>query len=89
VQFTRGKAYFLSGRLSEAQQDFQKVLDSKIQGPDAILAVAQVQLARVYQKQGDLAQARIAYQNFLTAWKDADPDVPLLKEAKAEYVKLQ
>jgi tetratricopeptide (TPR) repeat protein len=89
VQFTRGKAYFLTGRLSEAQQDFQKVLDSKIQGPDAILAVAQVQLARVYQKQGDLAQARIAYQNFLTAWKDADPDVPLLKEAKAEYVKLQ
>lgn len=89
VLFARGKAYFLAGRLTEALQDFQKVLDSRIQGPDAILAVAQVELGRVYQKQGDLAKARIAYQNFLAAWKDADPDVPLLKQAKVEYAKLQ
>ncbi len=89
VLFARGKAYSLTGRLSEAQQDFQKLLDSKLEGPDAMVAMAQVELGRVYQKQGDLAKARIAYQNFLAAWKDADPDVPLLKQAKAEYAKLQ
>src|ERR1019366_10082579 len=50
---------------------------------------AQLELGRVYQKQGDTAKARIAYQNFLADWKDADPDVPLLHEAKAEYAKLQ
>ena len=89
VMFARGKAYFLAGRLTEAQQDFQKVLDSKTQGPDAIMAVARLELGRVYQKQGDLSKARVAYQDFLAAWKDADPDVPLLKEAKVEYAKLQ
>jgi tetratricopeptide (TPR) repeat protein len=77
------------GRLAEAQQDFQKILDSKSQGPDALMPVAQLELGRIYQKQGDTAKARIAYQNFLAAWKDADPDLPLLKEAKAEYAKLQ
>ncbi len=89
VLYTRGTAYFLAGRLTEAQQDFQKILDTKTMGPGAIILIAQKQLGRVYAKQGDLAKARIAYQNFLAAWKDADPDVPLLKEAKAEYAKLQ
>jgi hypothetical protein len=50
---------------------------------------AQLELGRVYQKQGDTAKARIAYQDFLAAWKDADPDVPLLLQAKAEYAKIQ
>ena len=50
---------------------------------------SQLELARVYQKRGDEARARIAYQNFLSMWKDADPDVPLLLQAKAEYAKLQ
>ena len=86
---TRGKAYFMLGRLSEAQQDYQKVLDTKFEGPDAILILAQVQMGRIYQQQGDVAKARIAYQNVLAAWKDADPDVPLLKQVKAEYAKLQ
>jgi tetratricopeptide (TPR) repeat protein len=89
VLFVRGKAYFLAGRLTEAEQDFQKVVDFKAQGPDTIMAVSQLELGRVYQKQGDLAKARIAYQNLLAAWKDADPDVPLLKIARAEYAKLQ
>jgi eukaryotic-like serine/threonine-protein kinase len=46
-------------------------------------------LGRLYAKQGNAAQARIHYQNFLASWKDADPDVPLLNQAKAEYAKLQ
>ena len=89
VLLVRGKAYFMLGRLAEAQQDFQKIIDSRYEGPDATLTLAQVELGRLYQKQGDLPKARIAYQNFLAAWKDADPDVPLLKQAKAEYAKLQ
>jgi tetratricopeptide (TPR) repeat protein len=82
-------AYQQAGRLAEAQQDFQKIMDLKTRGPDILAVVAQLELGRVYQKQGDIAKARIAYQNFLAAWKDADPDVPLLRQAKAEYAKLQ
>ena len=51
--------------------------------------MAQVQLARAYAMQGHTAKAKPAYQDFLTLWKDADPDIPILKEAKAEYAKLQ
>jgi eukaryotic-like serine/threonine-protein kinase len=82
-------AYMQAGRLAEAQQDFQRVSEMKTHGPDLLVVAAQLELGRAYQKQGDTAKARIAYQNFLAAWKDADPDVPLLKEAKAEYAKLQ
>jgi hypothetical protein len=77
-------------RYTGAQQDLPKVLDMQaLHGPDPVIQVAQLELGRVYQKMGDTAKARIAYQNFLAAWKDADPDLPLLKEAKAEYAKLQ
>ncbi len=89
VFFGRGLAYLQAGRLAEAQQDFQKILELKTHGPDVLVVAAQLELGRVYQKQGDIAKARIAYQNFLADWKDADPDVPLLHEAKAEYAKLQ
>jgi eukaryotic-like serine/threonine-protein kinase len=89
VLFGRGIAYEQSGRLGEAQQDFQKVMELKSRGPDILIVIAQLELGRVYEKQGDIAKARIAYQNFLAAWKDADPDVPLLRKAKAEYAKLQ
>ena len=90
VLYARGIAYEQAGRYAEAQQDFQKVLDLKSRsGPDLIFVVTQLELGRLFQKQGDTPKARIAYQNFLAAWKDADPDVPLLHEAKAEYSKLQ
>lgn len=90
VLFARGMAYRDLGRYAEAQQDFQKIIDMRsMMGPDGIVPIAQLALGRVYQKEGDLAKARIAYQNFLAAWKDADPDLPLLKAAKAEYAKLQ
>jgi tetratricopeptide (TPR) repeat protein len=83
-------AYEHAGRYPEAQQDLQKALDMKSHSfPDIATVAAQLELGRVFQKQGDTAKARIAYQNFLAAWKDADPDVPLLHEAKAEYAKLQ
>jgi tetratricopeptide (TPR) repeat protein len=88
--FTRGYAYALAKRYSEAEQDYQQVLNLRIaRGPDMVTALAQVELGRLYQKQGDFPKARIAYQNFFTMWKDADPDVPLLLQAKAEYAKVQ
>ncbi len=90
VFYARGLAYEQAGRYPEAQQDFEKVLSFKYRmGPDLMLQVAQLQLARLFQKEGDLPKARIAYQNFLAAWKDADADIPLLRDAKAEYAKLQ
>ncbi len=90
VFYTRGMAYELAGRYAEAQQDFQKVLNLKpASGPDMVFNAAQLELGRLFQKQGDVSQARVAYQNFLAAWKDADPGVPLLLEARAEYAKLQ
>jgi len=52
-------------------------------------ALARLAFARAYAMQGDSAKAKAAYQDFLTLWKDADPDIPILKEAKAEYAKLQ
>jgi eukaryotic-like serine/threonine-protein kinase len=58
-------------------------------GPDMLFPITQLEAGRVDQKMGDLPKARIAYQNFLAAWKDADPDLPLLREAKAEYAKIQ
>ncbi|HXM13346.1 MAG TPA: protein kinase [Terriglobales bacterium] len=90
IFYVRGIAYEKAGRYAEAQQDFQKVLEIKSHsGPDLVFAVNQLEMARVFQKQGDIPKARIAYQDFLVAWKNADPDVPLLQVAKAEYAKLQ
>ena len=53
-----------------------------------MIPLAQLQLARCYAMQKDSAKARTAYQDFLAVWKDADPDVPIFKEAKSEYAKL-
>jgi eukaryotic-like serine/threonine-protein kinase len=90
VFYARGLAYEQAGRYAEAQQDLQKVLDMKSHSyPDIVFVVAQLELGRLFQKQGDIPKARIAYQNLLADWKDADPDVPLLHEAKAEYARLQ
>jgi len=87
---TRGKAYLKAGRGSEAAQEFQRILDLRNGAPaDYRMALAQLGLARSCALQGDTAKARTAYQDFLALWKDADPDVPILKEAKAEYAKLQ
>ena len=55
---------------------------------EPIGALAHLGLARAYELSGDTAKSRTAYQNFFALWKDADPDIPILKEAKAEYAKL-
>jgi hypothetical protein len=52
-------------------------------------ALAHLQIGRAWAMAGDTAKARVAYQDFFNIWKDADPDIPILKEAKAEYAKLQ
>jgi hypothetical protein len=88
--YVRGEAYLAAHRGSEAAAEFQKILDHRgIVSNAPIGALARLQLGRAYVLQGDLAQSRVAYNDFLTLWKDADPDIPILKEAKAEYAKLQ
>jgi eukaryotic-like serine/threonine-protein kinase len=90
VFYARALAYERAGRYDEAMQDLQKVEQQKSrQGPDLIFVMAQLESGRVLQKQGDLPKARVAYQDFLTAWKNADADLPLLHEVKAEYEKLK
>jgi eukaryotic-like serine/threonine-protein kinase len=88
--YLRGEAYLAAGQGSAAAAEFQKILDHKgIVWNCAAGAVARLQLARAYVMQGETAKAKSAYQDFLALWKDADPDIPILKEAKAEYAKLQ
>ena len=86
----RGEAYLAAHQGTEAAAEFKKILDHRgIVVNDPIGALAHLQIGRAYAMQGDTAKARAAYQDFLTLWKDADPDIPILKEAKAEYAKLQ
>jgi eukaryotic-like serine/threonine-protein kinase len=88
--YVRGEAYLAAHRGSEAAAEFQKILDHRgIVSNAPIGALAHLQLGRAYALQGDTAKSRAAYQDFFALWKDADPDIPILKEAKAEYAKLQ
>ena len=88
--YLRGQAYLLGRQGKEAAAEFQKIIDHRgIVLNFPLGALARVGLGRAYVLQGDSANARSAYQEFLTLWKDADPDIPILKEAKAEYAKLQ
>jgi eukaryotic-like serine/threonine-protein kinase len=89
VLYIRGNAYLKTGRGDEAVQAFQRLLDLKgVINIDPIMPLAKVGLARAYVLAGDKARARVAYQDFFAAWKDADPDVPMLSQVKAEYAKL-
>jgi eukaryotic-like serine/threonine-protein kinase len=88
--YLRGQAYLDGNRGQEASAELQKILDHRgIVLNEPIGALAHLQLGRAYVMQGDAAKAKAAYQDFLTLWKDADPDIPILKQAKAEYAKLQ
>jgi DNA-binding winged helix-turn-helix (wHTH) protein/predicted Zn-dependent protease len=88
--YVRGEAYLAAHQGREAAAEFQKVLDHRgIVLNEPIGALAHLQIGRAYAMAGDSAKARTAYQDFLTLWKDADPDIPILKQAKAEYAKLQ
>ena len=87
--YVRGQAYLQAGRGREAAAEFQKVLDHRgIVLADPIGALAHLQLGRAHVISGDMAKAKNAYQDFLTLWKDADEDIPVLRQARAEYAKL-
>ncbi|HLB89003.1 MAG TPA: protein kinase, partial [Terriglobales bacterium] len=88
--YLRGEAYLAAKQGSAAAVEFQKILDHPgVVANEIIGALAHLQLGRAWALSGDTSMARNAYQNFLTLWKDADPDIPILKEAKAEYAKVQ
>jgi len=88
--YVRGEAYLAAHQGREAAAEFQKILDHRgIVLNEPIGALAHLQLGRAYAMAGDTAKARSAYQDFLVLWKDADPDIPILKQAKSEYAKLQ
>ncbi len=88
--YLRGEAYLKTGQGAHAATEFQKVLDNPgIVDNSIIGALAHLGLARASALDRNPAKARAAYQEFFALWKDADPDIPILKEAKAEYAKLQ
>jgi eukaryotic-like serine/threonine-protein kinase len=98
--YIRGQAFLAAGQSKEAIAEFQKILDHSgivwncWTGALAHLGVARANALQARTSQGadaDAARVRAlaAYKNFLTLWKDADPDIPILKQAKAEYAKMQ
>jgi len=88
--YLRGQAYLRMQAGKEAALEFQKIVDHRGVAPYSPLhALALPGLARAYALQGDTANSRVAYQNFFAFWKDADRDIPVLKEAKSEYAKLK
>jgi serine/threonine protein kinase/Flp pilus assembly protein TadD len=88
--YVRGLAYLRAGQGSAAAAEFQKLVDHPGTVDNFVTgALAHLQLARAVKMSGDIDQARRHYQDFLALWKDADPDIPILKEAKVEYAKLQ
>jgi DNA-binding winged helix-turn-helix (wHTH) protein len=88
--YVRGLAYLAAHEGAEAAGEFQKIVDHRgVVVSDPIGALAHLQLGRAYALAGDMTKAKSAYQDFLTLWKDADPDIPILKQAQAEYAKLK
>ena len=88
--YVRGLAFLEARRGAEAAAEFQKIIDHRGIDPIGLEhPLAHLGLGRAYVLTGDTARAKAAYQDFLALWKDADADIPILKEAKAEYAKLQ
>jgi tetratricopeptide (TPR) repeat protein len=88
--YVRGRVYLAAHQGSKAASEFQKILDHRgVIINEPVGALAHLQIGRAYAMQGDPAKAKAAYQDFLTLWKDADPDIPVLIAAKAEYAKLK
>ncbi len=89
VLYSRGQAYLAAGQQEKAVSEFEKLLDHRGWFEWEVYApLAQLGLARAYAAQGDREESRKAYDDFFTTWKDADPDIPILRQAKAEYKKL-
>ena len=89
VLYARGMAYLDAKQAAQARQEFQRLIDARSFNCDPLASLAKLGLARAYAMQGDKANSRLAYQDFLALWKDADPDVPLLRQAKSEYASVQ
>jgi eukaryotic-like serine/threonine-protein kinase len=88
--YLRGQAYLAKSQGSAAAVEFQKTLDHPgIVANEPIGALAHLGLGRAYALSGDNVKAKTAYQDFFTLWKNADPDIPILQQAKAEYAKLK
>ena len=88
--YLRGQAYLALRDGLAAEAEFKKILNHRgIVRTCETSALARLGLARAYVLQGNTSQAKAAYQDFLNLWKDADPDIPILNQAKAEYAKLQ
>jgi len=88
--YVRGQAYLAAHQGAGAATEFRKILDHRgIIVSDPVGAVARLQLGRAFALSGEKTKAKASYQDFLTLWKDADPDIPILKQAKAEYAKMQ
>jgi hypothetical protein len=86
----RGEAYLAAGDEVEAVGEFQKILGHPgITVSDPISAIARLQLGRALVLAGDKTKAKISYGDFLMLWKNADPDIPILKKAQQEYAKLR
>jgi tetratricopeptide (TPR) repeat protein len=88
--YVRGQAYLRLGQANQAAAEFQKIIAHRgLVGNYPLGVLAHLQLGRAYALAGDTAKARAAYLEFFDLWKDADPDIPILKQAKVEYAKLQ
>ena len=88
--YVRGEALVAAHRYSEATAEFQKILDHRgIVGADPIGVLAHLQLGRTFALAGNKLEAKLAYGDFFTLWKDADSGIPILVQAKAEYARLQ
>ena len=88
--YARGQSYLRARQGSAAAGEFQKFLDHRgLVWNCATAPLARLGLARAYALAGDAAKARAAYQDFFALWKDADSDIPALREARTEYAKLE
>ena len=87
--YVRGESYLVAHQYAGAAAEFQRILDHRgLVFCDPVGAMAQLELGRTFRESGDKAKAKLAYDKFLALWKDADPDIPLLLQAKAEYARL-
>jgi hypothetical protein len=87
--YVRSQSFAAGHQYAEAAAEFQKILDHRgIVGADPIGALAHLQLGRTFALSGDTTKATAAYREFLTLWENADPDIPILTQAKSEYAVL-
>jgi len=90
VRFLRAEIFLRAGRASDAASEFEAVGALwPLLTANSFAPLAELGLARARRLAGDISASRTAYQDFFAAWKDADPEIPILKEAKAEYAKLK